>query len=152
MSKIKLINKFRALPFKEKLLFAESLFLLTVLRLGLSLLSFKTLLSLLEKVRQKHGERIYGQHAIDRMAWIVDVSSRYLPFSTCLTKALTLQILLARKGLPYSLNIGVFKTDEGKLDAHAWLKSEGRIVIGHLEDLSKYSLLPLNEFDQTDTI
>ncbi len=152
MSKIKRINKFFSLSFKEKLLFAESLFLLIALRLGLSLLSFKTLLNLLEKIRQKPDEKIYEQHTIDRMARIVNVSSRYLPFSACLTKALTLQILLARRGLPYSLNIGVFKTDEGELKAHAWLKSEGRIVIGHLEDLSKYSLLPLNKFDQTDTI
>jgi hypothetical protein len=150
MSKIKRINKFRSLPFKEKLLFVESLFLLIALRLGLSLFSFKALLNLLEKVRQKPDEKILKQHAIDRMAWIINVSSRYLPFSTCLTKALTLQILLARKGLPYSLHIGISKTNGGKLKAHAWLKSEGRIV--YLEDLSKYSLLPLNEFDQTDAI
>ena len=67
----------------------------------------------------------------DRIVWAVVVASRYVPKSTCLTQALTAQVLLAQRGFPAQLHIGVAKQGEDKpLEAHAWVESEGRIVIG----------------------
>jgi hypothetical protein len=42
-------------------------------------------------------------------------------------------VLLARRGHPALLRIGVLKGEEGRLEAHAWLESKGRIVIGGSE-------------------
>lgn len=67
--------------------------------------------------------------------------SRYVPVATCLTQALTTQILLAQIGHSTDLKIGVAKSIEGKLEAHAWLESRGEIVIGKLKDLSRFTIL-----------
>ncbi len=67
--------------------------------------------------------------------------SRYVPVGTCLTQALTTQALLAQIGHPTDLKIGVAKSIEGKLEAHAWLESRGEIVIGKLKDLSRFTIL-----------
>jgi hypothetical protein len=43
---------------------------------------------------------------------------------------------------PRSLRIGVAKGEAGKLEAHAWVESQGRIVIGGLRDLPYFTPLP----------
>jgi hypothetical protein len=39
-------------------------------------------------------------------------------------------MLLARRGYPALLHIGVAKGKEGQFQAHAWVESEGKVVIG----------------------
>ena len=46
---------------------------------------------------------------------------------TCLRRALTLQKMLARRGLPAELKIGVRKED-GQLNAHAWVEYDGNLL------------------------
>jgi hypothetical protein len=44
------------------------------------------------------------------------------------------------------LHIGVKRPENGKLDAHAWVESEGRVIVGQLGDLSRFSpLMPLGK-------
>jgi hypothetical protein len=50
-------------------------------------------------------------------------------------------MLLGRFGLPACLRIGVAKTKAGNLQAHAWVESEGKIVIGRITNLSHYTML-----------
>ena len=78
----------------------------------------------------------------DRIPWAVEVASRYVPFATCLTRALAVQMLFTREGYPAHLCIGVAKSKEYRLEAHAWVESEGRIVTGDLKDISRFNLLP----------
>jgi Transglutaminase-like superfamily len=59
----------------------------------------------------------------------VRVASRYVPRASCLTQALVLHILLRREGLPSRIRIGVSK-DAGFFEAHAWVESHDRVVIG----------------------
>ena len=49
---------------------------------------------------------------------------------TRLNQALVTQMLLARRGYPALLHIGVAKGKEGQFQAHAWVESEGKVVIG----------------------
>ncbi len=63
----------------------------------------------------------------------------------CLARALTTQVLLNRQGYLPDLRIGVAKATAGQLEAHAWVEYQGRIVIGQLNDLSRY--LPLPSFE-----
>ena len=70
----------------------------------------------------------------DRVVWAVVVASRYVPMSTCLTQALAAQVLLARRGYSAHLHIGVAKEGaEAKLKAHAWVESDGKVLIGGSE-------------------
>ena len=56
---------------------------------------------------------------IDRVVWAVEVASRYVPKTTCLTRALTAQVLLGRLGHTTSLRIGVARNAAGQLETHA---------------------------------
>ncbi len=48
-----------------------------------------------------------------------------------------------RNGYPVELRIGVVKTNQGGLEAHAWVESGGRLVVGDLtQGLSTYAPLP----------
>ncbi len=54
---------------------------------------------------------------------------------TCLRRALTLQKLLAKRGIPVELKIGVRKQD-GQLSAHAWLEFQGQ-PLGEAETITE---------------
>ena len=82
--------------------------------------------------------------AVEDIAWAVKTASRYLPWTACLTNALTGYYLLNRHGHSSRLHIGVKKTDEQTIAAHAWLTQADRIIIGHLPDLHQYTILPDN--------
>ena len=50
---------------------------------------------------------------------------------------------MTRAGLPADLRIGVMKEASGKLLAHAWVESDGRIVVGNLPGgVGLYTPLP----------
>jgi hypothetical protein len=49
---------------------------------------------------------------------------------------------MTRHGFSPQLRIGVAKGETGKLEAHAWIESQGKIVIGYLKDLSRFTPLP----------
>jgi hypothetical protein len=55
---------------------------------------------------------------------------------------LAAQVLLSRQGRPAHLQIGVAKSQEGQLEAHAWVESQGWIVIGKLNDISRFTPFP----------
>jgi hypothetical protein len=65
----------------------------------------------------------------DRIAWAANAVDTRLPRSTCLTRAMAASLLLNLHGHPATLRLGVARED-GELSAHAWLESNGRIVIG----------------------
>lgn len=140
---MKRILKFLRLPSTDRRLLIKSAFLLGVIRLGLSLLPLKTLLGLVRGVKhERTGVSSADNISSDRIAWAVIVASRYVPFATCLTRAMVVQMLFAQEGYPAHLRIGVAKSEEDRLEAHAWVESQGRIVIGGLKDLSRFNLLP----------
>jgi hypothetical protein len=113
---------------------------LAAVRLGLWLLSFRTLQSLLQKWA-KPGVHAAGAPAPQRVAWAVMAASGYVPrTSTCLPQALAVQALLSRAGYPAELHIGVAKNGAARLDAHAWVESQGEVVFGGWE-LERYERL-----------
>ena len=65
------------------------------------------------------------------VAAAVLAASRLLPgTSSCLAQALAARILLRRQGLPCEIRIGVNRTSHGGIEAHAWLESEGQVILG----------------------
>jgi hypothetical protein len=71
-----------------------------------------------------------------------------VPGATCLSQALAAQTLFLRQGYPAELHIGVAKNETGQLEAHAWVESEGQVVIGDLQNLSRYTPLPSLEAER----
>jgi len=140
------ISKFLHLSFSERRILVKSAFLLGAVRLGLFIFPFRTLLNLLERAKSESREasNVNGMTS-DRLAWAVVVASRYIPFTKCLTQALVAQILFAQYGYAAQLRIGVKKDGRKRLKAHAWVESQGQIVIGDFKDLSHFSPLPTLE-------
>src|SRR5690606_28781079 len=64
-----------------------------------------------------------------------------VPWSTCLVKALTLQVLLARRRILVEVVFGVRMKPGKKLDAHAWVEHRGRILLGRVKDMEAYKVL-----------
>ena len=60
----------------------------------------------------------------------IDAASRYVPGATCLVRALAAETLLRKYGHDACLRIGVSKNSSQVLLAHAWVESEGQVVIG----------------------
>jgi len=138
-----LLLKFLRLPAAEQRLVVSTTLLLGAIRLGLWLIPFRNLRGVLTRLTQVPA-RAHGsdQLSADQLVWTVTVASRYVPKATCLTQALVAQVLLARHGHPPSrLRIGVARGEEGQLEGHAWLESQGKVIIGGSE-LERYTPLP----------
>jgi hypothetical protein len=114
--------------FRELLVLLRAAILVSAVRLALWVVSFKKLrcvVNSLTRVRFRPPNR----YSADQLSWAVRSASRYVPRATCLTQALVLHILLRREGLQSTIRIGVRK-DAGHFEAHAWVESQDRIVIG----------------------
>jgi len=141
------LRKLAYLPKSDRRLLASSILLLGTVRLGLWLLPFQTLRRLLAGMTHKTAKLQKTDPVfVDKVVWAVKVASRYMPGRVkCLAQALTTQVLLERRGYQTQLRIGVAKGEGGQLEAHAWVESQGRIVIGGLKDLARYTTLPTLE-------
>lgn len=139
------LRKFLHLTSSDRRLLISTALLLGAIRLGLRLLPFKVLRRLLGKLAKARSglQEEANQFSIQRIVWAVTVASRYVPKATCLTQALAARVLLARHGHPPThLRIGVARGEEGRLEGHAWLESQGKVIVGGGEGLSRYTRLP----------
>ena len=134
------MNRFLRLPAADRALLVRSVLLLGATRLALWLLPLRVVRRLLTRAARPSSAAPATQ---ERIAWSISVARRVVPQATCLPQALVAEALLTRAGHPAELRIGVVKTDQGRLVAHAWVASGGRIVVGELhEGLSGYTPLP----------
>ena len=96
-----------------------------------------------ETLSPKDPGRVDSAYA-DRMAWAAQaVGRRLFGSGPCLVQALALNWFYSRHGIPGQLYIGVDKEGHGRLAAHAWLESEGRVMVGGPEEmLAGFARLP----------
>jgi Transglutaminase-like superfamily len=133
------IHKFLNLSSGERRLLIKTWILLGVIRLGLDLFPFSTLRKLVFKLTFLfHGlEKDFSE---EYLVWSVAVVSPYVPKTTCLAQALAAQFLLQQAGHQARLHIGVEEPRKGSLKAHAWVESQGKILIGGF-DINRYTHL-----------
>lgn len=105
----------------------EALAALVLVRLGLTIIGLAGVRSL--GLREALPNQI-GQFERARLGRAIRLAARAVPFASCLTQAEAGQILLARRGIASTVCLGVRETAIGALAAHAWLISDGRVVIG----------------------
>ncbi len=141
--------KFINLPPREKTLFFQAVYYLLVFRIRLALTPPKILFA---EVAKTSGAVVAHQPCCVppvRIARIINQVSRFVPYSTCLSKALAGSVLFARNDCAADLHIGVLINDNRQLEAHAWLSYDGKIVIGNMPDLGLYQELPLKSKEDT---
>ena len=76
------------------------------------------------------GVRCPDVPAPSRIGYLVAVAANLIPGTTCLPRALATQVLLGRHGHGAELHIGVNRDSQGRFQAHAWVETGGRVVIG----------------------
>jgi hypothetical protein len=131
--------------FSEQRLLIKTLALVWGIRLGLWILPFSALSDVVARISagsplDSAGPQQNLQLA-KRISSAVRRASRYVPAASCLTKAMATQVLLSRRGQISNLIIGVNKNPEGVLGAHAWVESNGKIIMGWRSDLRSYTIL-----------
>jgi hypothetical protein len=127
------LHRFFDSPPHDRRLIVQAAVLVTLIRVGLWLLPFRLLHRILSGMVGA-GPRVKAALAatddVDRVAQVVKAVSRYVPSATCLTQAMAAQVLLRQRGVAARLHIGVQKEDSHGLMAHAWVESQGRVVVG----------------------
>jgi hypothetical protein len=136
--------RFVRLPAGDRRILLKAVLLLWAVRLGLWILPFQRLRDLLSK--RKPGRLAVKRHSemarVEKITRGVRLMSRYVPAATCLAQALVTVTLLEEAGCPACLRIGVARSNEGKLEAHAWVESLGKVVIGGTHvDLTRFTVL-----------
>jgi len=129
MSKIKTFLKLNS---TEKFILIKAFFLLLTVRLMLWILPFSFIQKITPRLTDVSGDMKTSEVSIEKLTWAIKVMSIYIPGATCLTRALAAQILLARYNYSSNIKIGVFKNGE-EFEAHAWLETEGGIILGESE-------------------
>ena len=134
-------RKLAALPARDRRLLLEAGWRLLAAQVALWLRPRSTRAAVVAGAPQRAPQ----PGSADRLAWAVRAVARRLPtpWRGCLPQAVAVRAMLARRGLPARLVIGVRRTAAaGPLEAHAWVESDGRVVVGWLADLP--SFLPLS--------
>jgi hypothetical protein len=135
------LRRFASLPPDDRRRFLVALPVVATVRAALWILPFGKLRSAIARhVRRRSGSLAPPPGEADRIAWSVGSAARFVPKATCLTQALAGEVLLRRAGYPAEVKIGVAKDPAGKLEAHAWIESGGRVVIGN-HDLHRFTTL-----------
>jgi len=128
---MRLLRSFLTLTPGERRALVKATFVLVVVQLALGRVPFHVLRRLITGRRVNEGQSLGGAAFVRHVVWAVTAASRRLPGgSTCLSRALSVQALLARAGYPSRLHFGVVRGDHDQLEGHAWVECDGRIVIG----------------------
>lgn len=135
-------SKFWRLGAEERLLFLHAAALLCLAAAGLQLTSLRRVQRWLEPSAKTPRNDLAPLDAIARArstARIVDVASRRNLFgANCLARSLVLRRMLLCQGLQADLRVGVRKTDDGSLDAHAWVEYAGQPLIDAADVYQNY--------------
>jgi hypothetical protein len=131
---------------RRRLLVAGGLVVFFV-RILLWILPFKRLVWLVERTALRSA-RLAPVHLTEEknrdIAWAITTAARCVLRSRCLTQALAAQWLFAWFGRPTLLRIGVAKADGKAFAAHAWLESDGCVILGEEAlETEEYAVLPL---------
>jgi hypothetical protein len=133
------VRKLLQLSAEDRSLLTNSVLLVGAARLALWVLPF----NVVRRALTRRARRSFAPHSTEKIGWAISVAKEFIPRGNCLPQALAAESLLLRSGHPVELRIGVVKTAEGLLEAHAWVESGGRLVVGDLvQGLSTYSPLP----------
>ncbi|MGE4221150.1 MAG: lasso peptide biosynthesis B2 protein [Alphaproteobacteria bacterium] len=130
-----ILSRLRELPPSEIALAAEAFATLAVVRAGLAVLPFATVMRLFRlrsgpAPSSAEAECAARDYALRRIGRAIDRGQRLAPFrAVCLEQAIAACLMIRRRRVPTHFHLGVAKGDES-MTAHAWACSGSRIVTG----------------------
>jgi hypothetical protein len=126
------IGAWRRLQAADKMLAAEAVTLLCIVRACLFVVPFRAFLKLMKPgatARSQPDEARLRRRTV--IARTVAAVANYVPGASCLTRSIVLFHMLKRRGDCVVLQIGVSKAVSG-FEAHAWVESDdGLCLIGN---------------------
>lgn len=136
---MKRIRTFLKLSWRDQLLLIYTAFVLATVVLGLRILPWLRLQRPLLKLADWSSRFASTRSpSAQQIARAIRIASSYIPKATCLPRALAAQILLIQNAQPAELQIGVAKNEDRKLEAHAWVRSGGEVIIGGVDDINHF--------------
>lgn len=141
---MKQLRKFLNLTNSDRYLQIITFTLLGLVKFGLKLLPFETLQRILVTISNTNSLGLQQSYTIDQIVEAVVRSSRYIPGGAlCLPRALTTQVLMYWYDYSCELRIGVTRAKKGQFETHAWVESQGQVIIGDLTNFSRFIPLPI---------
>lgn len=124
----------RRRPLEEKVWFAPAFLLLGLARAALLTVPFRRIAPLLGHNMQGAVVPLAGEREVARALHIghaVRTAARYTPWqSKCLAQAMAARVLLGVSDVPYGLYLGVQRSGDSGVVAHAWVCSGPAAVTG----------------------
>lgn len=127
-------RRFAGLSRAERRLFLEAVMWLGIFRAALLAVPFRLLAPSLgahmveTPSREEGGER---RKLAGAVAQAVHRASRHVPWAAkCLVQAMAGKKMLRRRGVESTLYLGLAKRADQGLQAHAWLRCGGQIILG----------------------
>jgi hypothetical protein len=142
------LKTFFKLPRIDQLLVLEAFILLGLARAAVLSLPFRWLAYFLGEKKSSLKEKDSLEEEppppkARHIGWALRLMSQHTPWeSNCLAKAVAGRFMLKRRKLSATLYFGMTKGADGKLEAHAWLKSGRKILTGD-SDLDQYSVVAI---------
>lgn len=129
------LRKFRSLGWSDRGLLLEAIGWLAIARLAILAVPFRWVARWcgLETAAGAEEPQESTAPALGRIARAVAAAASRTPWeSACLARALAVQTMLRRRGLTGALFLGVARGegDVQRVEAHAWVKSGGKILTG----------------------
>lgn len=132
-------RKFLVISRAKKLLILEAFLLLGIARLAIITLPFKKIASYLGNLDQEI-DWTEETDLLKEVAWAVNGVARFTPWkSNCLARAAAVAIILRRRGISYSIYLGVARDETNNLTAHAWLRS-GQLYLTGGENREQFTV------------
>ena len=117
--------------------------LLVSVSIGFAVGSFSRIRRYLLRLCDLAASVVPGTPSPERVVSAVDAADRHVPgHRTCLMRSLTAEALLRLYGFAPDHRIGVTRERDTEMKAHSWLELRDDVLIGDLEDLSRYEPLP----------
>ena len=144
----KTLKRYRDCTPEERRAVTRAGLLIAALQTALKVLPFQRVMEGVYRVARPSpsaGASPGGHSHFDRdlAVWAVEAAGRrLLSRNPCLPKALAVLILFRRGGEPAELRLGVNREADGPVQAHAWIESEGQVVIGGDVPIETYTRLP----------
>ena len=134
------LKSFWGLPAADQVLFLRAAVWLAAFRTALVVLPFRHPWSWVQHRAANPAEVAEDRVAPARIGWAVSTAGRYIPGAVCLAQAMAAAVLLSRAGHKSTVSIGIAKSSNVGLEAHAWVECDGEIIVGG-EEAGKFTPL-----------
>lgn len=128
---MKILVSFLKLSWPDKRLIIKTFLIMFKIRIILWIFPFKYIQESMQEPPKNKAKN--NNMEVEHVKWVVNTVSIYLPGSTCLARALTGYKLLSSMNYDSQVKIGVGKDCRGEFEAHAWLETGDKIIIGESE-------------------